>query len=63
MLSVRQRGGLKSPSPTSTFSMDEDVGAMGQWLDDLDFYKEPPMVELSLDEFGQYALARLKVRI
>lgn len=30
---------------------------------DLNFYSNPPTYELSLDEFEQFALARLKVRI
>lgn len=50
MLSARKQ----STRTTSIDNKTENVG--------FDFYKDPPQFELSLDEFEQYALSRLKVR-
>ena len=50
MLSARKQ----STRTTSVDNKTENVG--------FDFYKDPPQFELSLGEFEQYALSRLKVR-
>ena len=52
MLSARKKQSTRS----TTSSVDtKDIG--------FDFYNDPPKFELSLDEFEQYALSRLKVRL
>ena len=39
-----------------------DKEAMMKAVQELDFYSEPPNFEMTLDEFEEFALDRLKVR-
>lgn len=39
----------------------KDVGSGSSSMNDVDMYLDVPSFELSLDEFEEYALARLKV--
>ncbi len=48
----------RSPRLTKVKEEDKNAGEITY----LDFYAQPPHFELSLDEFEEYALARLKVR-
>lgn len=51
--------------PRSSSSFNKGIGGFGKVAEtnayDLNFYSNPPSYELSLDEFEQFALARLKV--
>jgi hypothetical protein len=51
--------------PRSSSSFNRGIGGFGKVAEtnayDLNFYSNPPSYELSLDEFEQFALARLKV--
>ena len=53
------------PVPLSAVNKRGLVGgnAAGGAASDVDMYSDVPSFELSLDEFEEYALARLKVRI
>ena len=50
---------LSARKKQSTRTTTSSVGGGGGF----DFYNDPPKFELSLDEFEQYALSRLKVRL
>jgi hypothetical protein len=41
----------------------KDTGMIGSSSNDVDMYLDVPSFELSLDEFEEYALARLKVSV
>ena len=53
--------GGKSRISTPTLKKETLSGSSGRNDVILSFYGEPPSYELSLDEFEEYALARLKV--
>ena len=53
--------GGKSRISTPTLKKETVSGSSGRNDVILSFYGEPPSYELSLDEFEEYALARLKV--
>jgi len=48
-------------APRSTPKIKSEVGGASRQEVTLNFYAEPPHFELSLDEFEEFALARLKV--
>jgi hypothetical protein len=52
-------------APRLSSSFKKSIGGIGASTEtnayDLNFYSNPPSYELSLDEFEQFALARLKV--
>ena len=47
--------------PLPLFADGKDVGSGSSSMNDVDMYLDVPSFELSLDEFEEYALARLKV--
>ena len=47
--------------PLSFSSSGQDAGGSSSSSNDVDMYLDVPSFELSLDEFEEYALARLKV--
>jgi hypothetical protein len=49
------------PLPPSADSKDIGMLGSGSSSNDVDMYLDVPSFELSLDEFEEYALARLKV--
>ena len=56
------RGGGVTNSKRRSFA-DGNVGGGTDGSVDVNMYLDPPSFELSLDEFEEYALARLKVRM
>ena len=49
------------PVPLSAYGQDTGTSVGGSSSNDVDMYLDVPSFELSLDEFEEYALARLKV--
>ncbi len=49
------------PVPLSTYGQDTGTSVGSGSSNDVDMYLDVPSFELSLDEFEEYALARLKV--
>jgi hypothetical protein len=58
---TRTPSGLNPPSPANGLTGDAASGSGNNNAADVDMYLETPAFELSLDEFEEYALARLKV--
>lgn len=58
---TRTPSGLVPPSPANGLTGDAASGSGNNNAADVDMYLETPAFELSLDEFEEYALARLKV--
>eukprot|EP00970_Alexandrium_tamarense_P020873 scaffold15794_cov283-Alexandrium_tamarense.AAC.2 len=60
---TRTPSGLNPPSPANGLTGDAASGSGNNNAADVDMYLETPAFELSLDEFEEYALARLKLQI